>query len=163
MRTSRPDGISQENRSHPFFILLRRFADAQREEALKTTKSFIANAVVECVVTCAVLFITALFCRSHVCTALGVLLALIFSLGIRYMHCQEILSNVIFTEVEHMIYSNDYQYQSLNNELLINKMVQCKEAIGEIREFRLQDRYTLVTVLIVNGFILLDVFMALLL
>jgi hypothetical protein len=42
-------------------------------------------------------------------------------------------------------------------------MVQCKEAIGEIREFRLQDRYTLVTVLIVNGFILLDVFMALLL
>jgi hypothetical protein len=79
------------------------------------------------------------------------------------MHCQEILSNVIFTEVEHMIYSNDYQYQSLNNELLINKMVQCKEAIGEIREFRLQDRYTLVTVLIVNGFILLDVFMALLL
>lgn len=134
MRINRPDGISQENRSHPFFILLRRFSDEQREMAMRCSKDFVLYSIFTGLVFLPLLF-TLFFDWVYVIAPLSLLTGYGFIIRDRYQHLKNLLASTNYDEVEHMIYSNDYQMTNLNMEKMINMMTQCTRITGGLQSF----------------------------
>lgn len=132
MRISRPDGISQENRSHPFFIMLRKFADEQYEVASYATNLYIRY-LASALVVCAVAVIASATAFINV-IPLVIFMALALYLPDikRYRDFKELLHSTCFNDVERMIFSNDYQLSHLNMEETINTMVKCTRVTGSI-------------------------------
>lgn len=135
MRINRPDGIAQENRSHPFFILLRKFADEQQREAIDLTKSFIITSVMLGVMALAAC-ITLVDGISSIIFILPCMTITIYLIYRRYRTIQLLLHDNAFDEVDHMIHSNDYQLSNINMEKMINMMNQCTEVTGRIKALR---------------------------
>lgn len=135
MRINRPDGISQENRSHPFFILLRKFADIQRDEAEKTAKVFLSSSLmcmIVSILTNAILFLNPLL----MVITIPLVIINAFTIYHRYQNLQDLLASNSFKEVDQMIYSNDFQTTNLNMEKMINEMTRCTEITGKMVAFQ---------------------------
>lgn len=131
MRINRPDGISQENRSHPFFIMLRRFSDEEMEKAEILTRFFVSYLVL---VIASV--IMAIITIATGMTGDCVILVFVPYVGLRamdfmrYRQLRSLISATCFKDVERMIFSNDYQLSNLNMEEIINTMTRCARVIG---------------------------------
>ena len=139
MRINRPDGISQENRSHPFFILLRKFADEQHELAISISK----NLVRYIIITNLVVFfglLTMIADWSYLFITLGLLIITNYGSYCKYTRFQSLLSENVFEEVSQMIYTNEYQLSNLNMEKLVNTMGDCRHTTGQMEEFNLELR-----------------------
>lgn len=134
MRTSRPDGISQENRTHPFFILLRNAARRQDELSVKLVKRFVIQACVSIGAALILWLINPLSAIGCVIAIEYLIFQIIYWLY-RLRSLKKLLAMSCVNEVNAMIYSNDYQYQSLNNEQLINTLNDARQLIGEFEEF----------------------------
>lgn len=134
MRTSRPDGISQENRTHPFFILLRNAARQQDELSVKLVKRFVIQASVSIGATLILWLINPLSVIGSAIAIEYLIFQIIYWLY-RLRSLKKLLAMSCVNEVNAMIYSNDYQYQSLNNEQLINTLNDARQLIGEFEEF----------------------------
>lgn len=135
MRINRPDGISQENRSHPFFIMLRKFADSQKDEAIYTSRDFVYTAIVQIVfpiITMSMAFLDPLF----IIVGVGLLLVSLGMIRHRYKTLQTLLSTTIFQDVDYMIHSNDFQLSNLNMEKIINDITRCAETTGRLKAFQ---------------------------
>lgn len=138
MKINRPDGISQENRSHPFFILLRKFADTQKDEANVITKNFILYGILGLGMALFTVIMTLLELDVGfypLVVALGYLSLTIITIYRRYRSLQMILKSNSFEEVDHMIYSNDYQLCNLNMEKLVNMIAYCAQITGRMETF----------------------------
>ena len=139
MRTNRPSGISQENRSHPFFILLRRFSEEQSKLAHDIMKRLITAGGVSIAPGLIMWSISPLDAISWFISILYVtLMGLNFIFTFRDL--QRTLAKTVYSEVESMIYSDEYQYQSLNNEQLINMMNDCTRVNGELSAYKARIR-----------------------
>lgn len=134
MRISRPDGISQENRSHPFFILLRKFADEQAEVTTTASRMYIRYLIVMLIALIAAgIASVTIFIQVFpmvVLAAISIYLPDIY----RYKEFKRLLNDTCFAEVERMIFSNDYQLSHLNMESTINTMVKCTRVTGAINQ-----------------------------
>ena len=132
MRINRPDGISQENRSHPFFILLRKFADEQYEVASYATHFYIRYLIgMGVVIAIGIVSSLTAFIEVFPLVVVGVLALYLPDIK-RYRDFKRLLSETCFNEVERMIFSNDYQLSHLNMEEIINTMVKCTRVTGSI-------------------------------
>ena len=139
MRINRPDGISQENRSHPFFILLRKFADEQHELAISISKNLVRYIIITNLVMLFGLLLMIADWR-YVFITLGLLIIVNYGSYCRYTRFQSLLSENVFEEVSQMIYSNEYQLSNLNMEKLVNTMVTCRHTTGQMEEFNMELR-----------------------
>lgn len=73
-----------------------------------------------------------------VCVVLVAISILIVNIIARYRAWKDfetLVKATIYTEVDQMIHSNDYQTASLNNEMLINKLNDCTHTNGSIEYF----------------------------
>lgn len=138
-----PNGISQQNRTHPFFIILRRFADEQKDLSEKAARRFISILVLEGLMTifvpatvhCVSIGLSLLMLRRCGLAIVGSLLVLFpYSLR-RYQRLKALLGQMTYGDVDHMIYSNDYQAASLNYEDIINRVTACTAVNGELKSF----------------------------
>lgn len=135
MRINRPDGISQENRSHPFFILLRKFADTQRDEAEKTAKAFLTSSLI-CMIASILTNLILFFNPILMVITIPMVVINGFTIYHRYRNLQDLLASNSFKEVDQMIYSNDFQTTNLNMEKMINEMTRCTEITGKMISFQ---------------------------
>lgn len=150
-RSSRPDGMSQYNRSNPFFLVLRRLTDEQRKLANKISQDFISQRVILISVTLLYLVLFA-FRPIHETIILTLLWAVV-NTGIswmQYQHLQRILIETDLEKVEQMIFSNDYRDASLNNEDLVNTTNHCNWINGRLAEYAFQNRMTAIVITIIQ-------------
>lgn len=143
MRTNRPSGISQENRSHPFFIILRKFADEQKKLAHDVMKDIIKSGAITMFPGLVMWSVSPLDSISWFVSILYTLL-----MGVNYIltyrDFQRTIAKTTYSEVNNMIFSDEYQYQSLNNEQLINMMNDCTRVNGEIIAYKARTRTNII-------------------
>lgn len=155
-RSSRPDGINQYNRSNPFFLILRRLTDEQRTLAINATREFLHARLF--MIGIALLYLILIPFES-VLRGITQALAWILIIGgiswIQYQHFQRILRESDIEKVDQMIYSNDYQGATLNNEDLVNTNNHCSWVNGRLQEFSFQNRLTGIAICIMEVFFLL--------
>ena len=139
VRFSRPDGISQLNRSNIFFLILRRLADEQRSLMQGATKELIRRSIIGAILPLLVFvhvtkidYVWIIFIAMELGSALLVFM--------KYYQLQRLVSESIISTVEEMIYSNDYQLANLNNEELVNMTNRCSWINGRLTEYTFQGR-----------------------
>lgn len=136
MRVDRPDGISQSNRSHPFFIILRKFSDEQKETANVLTRDLLKGLALLISSFIISLIISILFYPKNLLLQ-GILLFIQGYVAYQwYRKTKNLLSQNEFETVEHMIFSNDYQLTNLNMESIINMISHCNRITGEMYQLQ---------------------------
>lgn len=135
-RTNRPDGISQSNRTHPFFIILRRYAGDEEKQLVKLTKAFIIYAVFG-IVFPIVLWgpIILVFERRLWPCIIAMLLINVCSIIYVYRKWRRMGLGCIFPKVENMIFSNDYRDAQLNVEEVMEMTIQCNGSVKQMELF----------------------------
>lgn len=134
MRMSRPNGISQENRSHPFFIILRKIAENQRFTSERLTKKLITHTGWH-IAVCLLFWLINPLAISNILIVGGTGCLQLAYFEWELAMLKKIVKACCYTEVEQMIYSNDYQYQSLSNEQLVNMMNDANRVMGRFDSF----------------------------
>lgn len=150
-RSSRPDGMSQYNRSNPFFLVLRRLTDEQRKLANKISQDFISQRIVLLSIT--LLYLVLFAFRPIHETIILTLLWVLIDTGVswmQYQHLQRILIETDLEKVEQMIFSNDYRDASLNNEDLVNTTNHCNWINGRLSEYAFQNRMIVIAISIIQ-------------
>lgn len=150
-RSSRPDGMSQYNRSNPFFLVLRRLTDEQRKLANKISQDFISQRVI--LISITLLYLVLFAFRPIHETIILALLWVVINTGIswmQYQHLQRILIETDLEKVEQMIFSNNYRDASLNNEDLVNTTNHCNWINGRLTEYAFQNRMTVIVITIIQ-------------
>lgn len=145
-RSSRPDGISQLNRSNIFFLILRRLADEQRSLMKGVTRDLIK-------LICVTLLIPSIYIihvpfMPYFFVIPLILVVINFAIGfLQYNQLRRLLAESILQKVESMIYSNDYQSSNLNNEELVNMTNRCSWINGRLTEFSCQTKITTIGII----------------
>lgn len=131
MRTSLPHGMNQNNRTHPFFIILRKFST-------KEEKLFRDN--INLLLWSIIIMEPMIFCASMLngdswgyllMIVAGVYLAAIAINLLRWLP-----KNLIFPKVNRMISSDDYSGAILNYENVINMIGVCNYNTGMLESIR---------------------------
>lgn len=144
MKTNLPDGISQQNRTHPYFIMLRNQNDEQQRLSRAVVHRFLTDLLRTSFLTIVgaglILLIGAL-CRNvipvanYFAMAVAVPTVLAVHYGGRYRRLKRILSQQTNVRVEQMLYSNEFQSAILNHEEVLNLMMQCNRVSGMLDNF----------------------------
>lgn len=154
MRTDRPQGISQTNRTHPFFILLRLCAEEQQDLCEKAIRDMLFYGSIRTALTLFILF-TAFKHGPIVLIFFGFFCALNIYLFLKQWHeLKKLIYQNQYQKVDHMIYSNDYQMAALNNEELINMLTQMNRINGHIERIRKEFINTFVTLWIAESILI---------
>ena len=158
VRTMRPEGISQENRTNPFFVILRKLAEEQMTLSSKITTELISRSIILCICP----FFLAIHAYQYISVillslALSALFALYAYLQITRM--KTILEESVVETVSQMIFSNDYQFASLNNEELVNMAVRTNWINGHLSELIAQVRLVFYGAIVLNIILFLWIFL----
>jgi hypothetical protein len=135
MRTSRPDGISQENRSHSFFIILRNVAEDQKKVSANSMKLLVKDCILETIIPIVLFWVINPLSWFTYVMMFFYLMYMVFHFMQRYGELKDIVAVCCFNEVDHIIYSNDYQYQELSVMELTNMMNDAFRVIGRLDDF----------------------------
>lgn len=132
VRTSIADGISQSNRAHPLFIILRRCAEEEELSFRYLVNHLATMSAIACVVILVGTFAVALVPTFYSARA-GFLAMLPIAL-IQYLSFMVDVRRVvrhgglIFPKVNKMIYSNDFSGARLNYENVTNLIAETKSS-----------------------------------
>lgn len=150
MRTSIPHGMSEPNRIHPFFIILRRYAEAEEVESRKMLKWF-GGFFTMLVVTAIMLLVVINDGKGFLAGLPWLIIIAGLYLYLFIKATQEvrlILDNCSFPKVNQMLHSDDYATADLNYEKIYNMTCACADNVGEI---------TILTRLFHKGFYVVDI------
>lgn len=157
MKTNLPDGISQQNRTHPYFIMLRNQNDEQQRLSRTVVHRFLTDLIRTSFLTIVgaglILLIGAL-CNIVVpvmnCIVMAIAGPTVLAVhyGGRYRRLQRILSQQTNVRVEQMLYSNEFQSAILNHEEVLNLMMQCNRVSGMLDSFSSDIDQQAVTVIV---------------
>lgn len=131
MRTNIPHGISQENRVHPLFIILRKHS----EEEERIFRKLIRTAVWCTILNLLIVALSSLFyakrCHTVVIIAVAMAITTILFLFEEWKTILNCLNRewLTFPKVNQMIHSDDYSTAILNYEKVVNM-------IGETRSMQ---------------------------
>lgn len=135
MRTNRPEGIFQGNRTEPFFILLRHYADEQKEEAMKLTKEFLIFTVLQGVIGIIPIIISIFHLKTlPFAVAIAMIVAAVSI--VNYFHLKTQLADLMMKEVDRLLQTDEYRYAAVNNEELFNKAAYTLKKTGGLIELR---------------------------
>lgn len=127
MRTNIPHGMSQNNRAHPFFILLRKFADTE-EKAFRRLAEYQYRCLLFYSIASFLFLLTALC--NHYTPFLSIP---VFGLGYWFrLRTIEFLPNLTFPKVNAMLMGDDYSGATLNYETVINLIGNANWNIGKM-------------------------------
>lgn len=130
MVTNIPHGISQSNRAHPLFIIVRRHAETEENQFRKATTILVQSVIFHILAS----FIPAVI-HGELWMASAMFVAFLFDLlAIRFV-CFVYPKNMVFPKINRMIFSDDYSQSAINYENVTNLIGECKESIGELRGF----------------------------
>jgi len=144
MKTNLPDGISQQNRTHPYFIMLRNQNDEQQRLSRAVVHRFLTDLLRTSFLTIVgaglILLIGTLYrnvipVANYFAMAVAVPTVLAVHYGGRYRRLKRILSQQTNVRVEQMLYSNEFQSAILNHEEVLNLMMQCNRVSGMLDNF----------------------------
>ena len=146
MKTNLPDGISQQNRTHPYFIMLRNQNDRQQELIRRTVHSFLTNLLATCGVVLIGALVILLLSGSlttktiepyrFLLATVAVGIVMVYNFVIRYRTMTSIIAQNINGRVNQMLYSNEFQSAILNHEEVLNLMMSCNDINGQLNQFR---------------------------
>lgn len=147
MRTSLPHGMNQQNRIHPYFLILRKYAEREEIE----TNHLIGHTLGRESVSFAVLpFFFTVLLTSNVpaWVQFGTVALSIFTWAIvAYKNIKMvslILNNAVFPKVNRMLASDDYQAADLNYENVFNLICNCADNLGECRAYIRQYKWGMI-------------------
>ena len=145
MKTNLPDGISQQNRTHPYFIMLRNQNDEQQRLSRTVVHRFLTDLLRTSFLTVVgaglIILIGAVLCHRVIpvmnCLVMAVAIPAVLAVhyGGRYRRLKRILSQQTNVRVEQMLYSNEFQSAILNHEEVLNLMMQCNRVSGMLDNF----------------------------
>lgn len=135
MRTNRPEGIFQGNRTEPLFILLRHYADEQKEEAMKLVKEFIIFTLAQVIVGIIPLILAILYPRTIIAAAMVTVVVAAVSI-VNYYYLRNQLNDLTQKEVDRLLQSDEYRYSTINGEELFNKAAHTLRKTGALMELR---------------------------
>lgn len=130
MITNIPRGMSQDNRAHPFFIILRRYTEEEEFETKRMTKTMLLHLL------CPLIGILPLFLAPWGrFFASAMMIAWLVKSIQQYWQFRAILANTSFPKVNHMLFGNDYSMSPLNYEEVINMIGAVNMNLGRIRVY----------------------------
>lgn len=145
MKTNLPDGISQQNRTHPYFILLRNQNDEQQQLIRSVVHRFLTDAIRTAFISIIggmllQLLVVAVFrhmvsLRNYLAILVTISVVLSFHYIGSYRRLRGILSCQTNGRIEQMLYSNEFQSAILNHEEVLNLMMQCNRVSGMLIAF----------------------------
>lgn len=133
MKTNRPEGIFQGNRTEPLFILLRHYADEESEIAVKLTKEFAILSIAQFISGCIPLIVS-IFYPQFLILSIGLCAIIaIITIG-NYFHLKRRLADLTQHEVDRLLQTDEYRYAAINGEDLFNKAAQTLKSTGKLEE-----------------------------
>ena len=157
MKTNLPDGISQQNRTHPYFIMLRNQNDEQQRLSRTVVHRFLTDLLRTSfltVVGAGLIILIGALCHHVIpvtnCLAMAVAVPAVLAIHYvgRYRRLKRILSRQTNVRVEQMLYSNEFQSAILNHEEVLNLMMQCNRVSGMLENFSSDIDQQAVTVIV---------------
>lgn len=142
MKINRPEGISQANRSNPYFIILRRVSDIQIQLAEKCAKTFVENLAISSILCVSMVLISAIILVLTTSTTLTMMITIVNAIGscLLFKCLEDIksemygaLSKCTYKDVDQMIFTNEYQTASINQEMIFNMFQDASEVNGDLR------------------------------
>lgn len=128
MKINRPEGISQANRSNPYFILLRKASDEQIELANSAAQQYVKNTLSLLIVTIISIILPIILVVVKGDTVYISASFAIFLINLLNIYRSRELSKVLnealkqctFKDVDSMIFTNEYQVAAINQEYIFN-------------------------------------------
>lgn len=161
VRTSIPDGISQSNRAHPLFIILRKCAEDE-----EVSFRFLIDHMPRMTTWAAFMILTGSCAVAFVPELRPAAAGLLACLGIALIQYLSFLTDIrkvvrngglIFPKVNKMLYSNDFSGARLNYENVTNLIAEAKSSLTHLEWLK---RTISVTTILLTLFIGLDLLFA---
>lgn len=146
MKTNIPHGINQTNRAHPFFIVLRKYAEEEEQEYHEVLVS-LGRLIIVSIADIAIMIAAIVFNQIenfYVAIVASTFMSLFTAVNFKY-YMRDILSNLVFPKVNKMIFSDDYSGAILNYENIFNMVALVNDNIGEMRSFRSTEKLVLIS------------------
>lgn len=128
MRTSIPHGMSQENRVHPLFIILRKHAEEEERLFRRLVRVTIWTTIINVLAVALSALAFTKSCPTVVLFACATAITTVLFLYEQYRTILNFINRdwLIFPKVNRMLFSDDYSSSILNYENVVNM-------IGEVR------------------------------
>lgn len=142
MKINRPEGISQANRSNPYFIVLRKVTDIQIQLAEDCAQTFVENLAITTIVGIVGIILPAIILTIFTSTLLSMMTSIVnvASAYIIFKILQDIKESMYdallrcsYKEVDQMIFTNEYQSAAINQEMIFNMFQEACEVNGDLR------------------------------
>lgn len=128
MRTSIPHGMSQENRVHPLFIILRKHSEEEERLFRKLVRVTIWTTIINLLAVALSALWSVSRCPMMVIVASGTAITTVLFMCEQYRTILHFVNRewLVFPKVNRMLFSDDYSSSILNYENVVNM-------IGEVR------------------------------